>query len=358
MIQADVYVPDFELTLGGRPLPAELRAGVMSVRFDEALEGASRVEVQLANPGLRLLDRADLELDAPLRLALGYRPANIRHVFAGEITGLEPDLPAAGMPTLTVTAHDATRRLSAGRKQRAFPYYVTDAGIAAIVAFENGLVPRSDLATVAVGGLGIFTEQPRYQHKQSDYELLREIAAEYGFDLWVDGEFLNFRLPLRELPPAELELRWGESLVDFSPRLTSIGQLASVRVSIWVEAMKTQLAVEVRWDGARVGVRVIPALFGEQEESVEATLTIPDLAADTPVDAIRTALGELRRRINSRVTARGSAIGDPRFRVGNTIAIGGVGRRFSGRNYRLTSVAHLFDGGGYRTRFEVRQELI
>jgi phage protein D len=358
VIQADVYVPDFALTLGGRPFPADLRASVTAVRFEEALQGASRVEVQLANPGLRLLDRADLELEAPLRLSLGYRPANVREVFSGEITGVEPELPSSGMPTVTVTAHDATHRLSTGQKERAFPYYIGDSAIAAIVAVENGLIPRSDLATVAVGGLGIFTERPRYQHKQSDYELLRQIACEYGFDLWVDGAFLNFRLPLRELPPAEIELRWGQSLLEFAPRLTSIGQLASVRVSLWVEALRTQLAVEVRWDGERLGMRVIPALFGEQEQPVEATLSIPDLAADTPVDAIRTALGEMRRRLNSRVTASGSAIGDPRFRAGNVIGITGVGRRFSGRNYRLTSVAHSLDGGGYRTRFQVRQEVI
>jgi phage protein D len=285
-------------------------------------------------------------------------PANVRRVFEGDITGVELDLPSSGMPTLTVTAHDATARLSQGKKQRAFPYYLTDSAIAAIVATENGLVPRSDLVTASVGGLGIFTERPRYQHNQSDYEFLRGIAAEYGFDLWVDGPFLNFRLPIRELPPAEIDLHWGSSLLDFSPRLTTVGQLAGVRVSFWVEAMKTQVAVEASWDGERLRTRVLPALYGEQGEPAQATLTIPDLATDTPVDAIRSAIAELRRRVNSRVSASGSAVGDPRFRVGNVIAITGVGDRFSGRNYRLTSVTHSVDTSGYRTRFNVRQELI
>lgn len=358
MSVSDVYVPSFELATAGVTLPADLRAHVTTVRLEEALEGASRVEVQLASPDLRMMERPELQLELPLELSLGYLPANVRSMFAGEITGVELDLPSSDMPTLTVTAHDATARLSQGRRQRAFPYYLTDSAIAAIVATENGLVPRSDLLTASVGGLGIFTERPRYQHNQSDYEFLRGIASEHGFDLWADGPYLNFRLPIRQLPPAEIELHWGSSLVDFSPRLTTVGQLASVRVSFRVEAMKTQLAVEASWDGSRLRTRVITDMCGEQSETVRATLSIPDLATDTPVDAIRSAIGALRRRLNSRVTASGSALGDPRFRVGNVISITGVGDRFSGGNYRLTSVVHSLDKSGYRTRFQVRQEVI
>lgn len=358
MSVSDVYVPSFELATAGAPLPADLRTRVTSVRLEEALEGASRVEVQLASPDLRLIGRPELQVDLPLELSLGYLPANVQKMFGGEITGVELDLPSSGMPTLTVTAHDATVRLGQGRKQRAFPYYITDSAIAAIVASENGLIPRSDLVTASVGGLGIFTERPRYQHNQSDYQFLRGIAAEYGFDLWVDGPFLNFRLPHPQLPPADIELHWGSTLAEFSPRLTTVGQLVSVRVSFWVEAMKTQVAIEASWDGERLRTRVLPALYTEQSETTQATLTIPDLATDTPVDAIRSAIAEIRRRLNTRVTAGGSAIGDPRFRVGNTIAITGVGDRFSGPNYRLTSVAHTLDTSGYRTRFQVRQELI
>jgi phage protein D len=73
---------------------------------------------------------------------------------------------------------------------------------------------------------------------------------------------------------------------------------------------------------------------------------------------VKWALGEIRRRINTIVTARGSALGDPRLHAGDTIALSGLGTRFSGTNYRLTSVTHTLDSGGYRSSFDVRQELI
>ncbi len=358
MIARDTYVPDYDVVLGGQRLSAELRSSITAVRFEEALEGASRVELQFANVGLRLLDRPGLDLDAPLELSLGYRPQGLEPVFTGSITGMDPTFPAGGMPALTLNAQDATSRLNRGRKDRAFPHYLTDGAIAALVAAENGLVPRSDLVAAAVGGLGAFAEQPRYQYKQSDHELLRQIAAEYGYEIWVDGPFLNIRFLTRELPPPEIELRWGQSLLDFTPRLTSIGQVAAVRAQIWVEALKTQIGVEVAWDGERLAVQVLPALFGEQEDAIEATLTIPDLPVDSAPDAIKWVVGELRRRVNGRLTASGSAVGDPRFRAGRVIAVSGLGDRFSGRNYRLTSVAHTLDQGGYRTRFQVRKEVV
>jgi len=111
------------------------------------------------------------------------------------------------------------------------------------------------------------------------------------------------------------------------------------------------------FDGDRLTVKIEPTVFGHAVES-GATLSLPDIPFDTPVDAVKWALGEMRRRVNTKVTGRGSAIGDPRLRVGRTLSIAGVGSRFSGPNYRLTSVSHSFDSGGYRTSFEARQELV
>ncbi len=69
-------------------------------------------------------------------------------------------------------------------------------------------------------------------------------------------------------------------------------------------------------------------------------------------------LGDLRRRINNRTTGKGTALGDPRLRVGQVITLSGLGQDFSGSDYRLTSVSHTFDSSGYKTAFEVRKELI
>ncbi len=353
----DVYVPDFALTLDGQPAPAELRACVTSVSFEEALEGADRVEVNLANPDLRFLDHPLLQLGVQLELALGYRPDGLRDAFIGDITGVEPSFPSSGMPLLAVSAHDFMQRLTKGTKERSFPYYLPDSVIAAIVAAENFLLADPDPAAAGLSALNVLNQRPRSQHKKSDYDFLREIAAEYGFDMWVEGHVFHFKLLLRELPPPDVELRWGASLLEFTPKHTSIGEILGVTIKVWVEATKTQLAVSVSWDGERLTLRVQPA-FLATDRKTKATLSLPDIPLDTPVDAIKWVLGEMRRRINARITGSGSAIGDPRLRAGQVIALSGLGRQFSGSNYRLTSVTHSIDAGGYRTRFQVRQELV
>jgi phage protein D len=350
------YIPDYELELDGVPLPAELRTCLMSLRLDAGLEGADRLELQFADAQHRFLGRPPLELDAGIRLSLGYRPAALPPVFSGSLTGLEPAFPASGPRTLTVSALGHLERLRKGTKQRGFPAELPDSVIAAIVAAENQLIPMSDAAAGVVSVLG--GGRPRFQHKQSDETFLRAIAAEYGFDLWVDGDVLNLRLPIPQLPPPEVEVRWGESLLDFTPRLTSVGQVAAVSIRVWIERLKLQVTAEAVWEDDRISVRVRPALFGAQAEAVEGSLSLPDIPLDSPVDALKWVLSDLRRRLNTRITARGTVVGDPRLKVGEVVSIQGVGDTFSGSGYRLTSVSHSFGPGGYRTTFEARKEIV
>ncbi|MFF0739586.1 phage late control D family protein [Streptomyces sp. NPDC004111] len=357
------YVPGFALTLDGRPAPPALRTLITAVRFEEALEGANRVEVTLAVPDPGLLDHPLLDLDVRLGLALGHHPSPLTSVFAGTTTGVEPAFPPTGLPELLLSAHDATSRLSAGSRERGFPHYLTDSAVAALVAAENGLLKTPDPESAALtGAAALLTRRPRFQHKESDYDFLRRIAAEYGFDLWVDGDFLNLRMSRPRLPAPELELRWGSSLLEFSPRAGTIGQVARVQVRVWVEQLKTQFSVEAGWDGERLRTRVRPVLLLDRDSApsgpAQVSVGLPDVPLDSPYEAIRYAVGELRRRLNSRVTASGSTLGDPRFRVGRTLAVRGVGRRFSGDGYRLTGVTHTLDTRGYRTSFRARQEVV
>jgi phage protein D len=352
------YVPEFELELNGQMVPSDLRASVTRVHFEESLEAADRVEVEFANQGLRLLDHPLFQLDTSVQLALGYRSSGILPVFKGTVSGVDPVFPASGMPTITISAHDYMFRLTEGSKERSFPWFLPDSVIAVIVAAENFLITEPDPAAAIVGALNVFNQEPRSQYKQSDYKFLRQIAAEYGFDMWVDGDFMNFRFLLAGLPAPEVELAWGQSLVEFSPHHTSIGELLAVTLKIWVQELQTELAVQARWDGDSLSFRVIPAMFAEMDETVEVGIGLPDIPLDNPVDAIKWVLGDLRRRINHRTTGKGTAIGDPRLRVGQVITLSGIGQAFSGSTYRLTSVSHTFDSSGYKTGFEVRKELV
>jgi uncharacterized protein involved in type VI secretion and phage assembly len=52
------------------------------------------------------------------------------------------------------------------------------------------------------------------------------------------------------------------------------------------------------------------------------------------------------------VQAEGTCMGDPRVKAGWKITIKGVGTRFSGK-YFVTSATHIYNAGGYETRFSI-----
>lgn len=70
----------------------------------------------------------------------------------------------------------------------------------------------------------------------------------------------------------------------------------------------------------------------------------------------RVIVRKLIDRLNQRLTASGSVVGDPRLKPTMVVRIEGVGERFGGL-YRLTSVTHTLDSGGFRTNFEARKEI-
>jgi hypothetical protein len=199
----------------------------------------------------------------------------------------------------------------------------------------------------------------RRQVGQSDYDFLQCIARENGWEMLIDhsgtlgGYKLRFRSLLTHLD-ADVTLKYGQSLVDFTPRISEVGQTDLVSAYIWVAPLKTEFTLSVGWDWDRLALTLdirpglIPSGQGESE-----------ILFDTPVtlqSAPGRILKELIPRLNSRLTGTGTTIGDPRIRAGAVLALKGLGVQFGGL-YRVTSATHTIDSGGYQTSFEVRKEI-
>ena len=76
----------------------------------------------------------------------------------------------------------------------------------------------------------------------------------------------------------------------------------------------------------------------------------------SPANAARVVLGRLLPKLNRRLTARGTCVGDAAIRVGHVLRIEGVGETYGGL-WRVTSVTHRLDTSGWRTEFEARKEI-
>ena len=376
------YAPTYTVLIDGQPLPTRMRASISSMRHEDGIEGADRVELSLTDEGREWLEHPLLDLDRRLELRIGYAPDPLETVFVGEITGVQAAFPSGSAPTVTVVAHDFLQRLTTGAKDRAFAlsipcigkFPLPDPMVAQLVSATNLLVPNVDPAGAALSFLTLvvaYAIDPleaknsiRVQRGQSDFDFLSVLARENGWELFIDhtaeprGSVLRFQFPLTDLVPSTV-LGWGRSLVDFTPRLTTVGQVAAVATRIWISSIKTELVIVLGWDYDRAafdlqiypGLGDLGAVLGE--EKARGTLRIDALG---PAVAPKTILGELLPRLNNRLTASGTTIGDPAVKAGKVIDLDGLGDRFGGL-YRVTSSSHTIDGSGYRTSFEARKEV-
>ncbi len=378
---AERYIPDFAIRLDGEPMSAAQRGSVVSLSHTAGLNLASRVDLSLANEGLRWLDEPSLGLDTRLGLSLGYASEGLADVFEGLIVGQTPSFPSGGLPTLGISAQDRMTRLQGGSKSRAFGIPISgtttiplpDLAVASIVAAENLLLPGFDpvgaaISVLLTGAEAVASMDPegikglqwivRKQQAESDMVFLGRLAAENGWEMMIDhsgplaGHQLRFFSPLGKLTP-DLTLKYGESLVEFTPRLSNVGLISSVTTIIWISAIKMKFSVTVGWDWDRacLSIKIMPALTiisVDEGEVIDEPVT--------PESAPRKILSTLIPKLNQRLTGTGSTLGNLDLKPGGVLKLEGLGKEFSGY-YRVTSVTHSLDGGGFKTKFEVRKEI-
>src|SRR4051794_8371462 len=340
------YAPNFTVRVGGEPLPTAMRAAITGVRHQDGMQGADRVEITLANDRLQWLDHPLLAPDTPFELEIGYAPGPLERVFVGEITGVDATFPSSGMPTVKVVAHDFLQRLTAGSKDRAFAlsipcigkFPLPDPYVAMLVTGTNLLIPAVDPAGAALSFLTLLLayaidplEAKRSIRIQegSDFDFLSGLARENGWEMYIDhsvapqGYVLRFQFLIQEYS-ASTRLRWGGSLIDFTPRISTVGQVAAVATRIFISAIKMELVVVLGWDYDRAafdlqiypGLGDLDALLGAQK--ARGTLRVDAIG---PATAPKKILGELLPRLNNRLTGSGTTIGTPHIRAGRVVAL-------------------------------------
>jgi phage protein D len=374
------FVPEFRLEIDGADISAAMRASVMSVVMHTGLEGADRVEVRLVNDGLRWQDDPQLRLDHDVVLHLGYADEGLEQVFVGEIVGTAASFPQNGPATVTFVAQDARQRLQRGTKVRWFAIPIPTVGnipipdliTAPLVSLENQLIPILDPVGAAISVLlagveavaaisepGGMQKMIRKQSAESDYAFLKRIAKENGWEMYVEhagaigGHALRFESPMGHLDP-DVFLQWGQTLVDFHPKISTVGQVFAITGYVWVPAIKMVFVVTIGWDWDRMALTlsvypsVVPIGQAPAEHLVQEPLS--------PASAPRKLVSEILPRLNKRITATGSTLGEPRLRAASVLRIDGVGEQFGGL-WRATEVTHTFDSSGFRTQFELRKEV-
>jgi phage protein D len=207
------------------------------------------------------------------------------------------------------------------------------------------------------------------QKNQYDIDFLLTRARRLGYVVYVreadpTSENADERQPHLYFGPSdgrvpgqrdvEFKLRWGASLTEFKPTLTTANQVKSVTVNGWDRAKKKAITVKVSLDDKEMNVNK------DLHELLNVCDPREEIVVDKPVhsekEAKKLATAILKDRHKEMVKASGTTVGLPDLRAGRKVHIEGLGARFNG-TYFVTDTTHTLNDSGYVTQFNARREV-
>jgi len=215
-----------------------------------------------------------------------------------------------------------------------------DSEIVAEIAQQAGLTPVVDTTGPRARGIT--------QSNVDDLSFLKELARLNNFYLWADGRGLYFA---KQLPDSgRVKLEHGKTLMNFTGRLSTAGQVMSAEVRGWDPSQKQQFsAIVQRSDTSTLSGN------GRKQLAVgsggKSNRLIIDAAVESAQEAQRCAQSMLTDQQQNLFTGSGVSVGHPELQVGATLELDGIGR-FSG-TYVVQQVTHSLGAQGYQTSFEV-----
>jgi phage protein D len=309
-----------EIRIDGQALDPSVQAQMLEVRVEQHLRLPDRASIRLADPRLELADSATFALGASFEVLLTAPDSDTQvSLIDGLIGALEPEF-SEDEAVLAVRAYDRSQALH--RTKRTDTYQEMSYGdIASTVAQRNGLTA----GTIESGSTVPFVQQSN----ETDWELLWRLADEAGCEVYVSARELHFR-PASGSAAAgsSIALVWGESLLEFRPRVTGMRQIDSVEVRSWDPIQKQEVVATAEPATGATSIGIVRADAATALGG--GTLVVADQPVATQEQADALAAAIAARIADAFVEAEGTTLGDPRLKAGGSIDVGGVGTRFGG----------------------------
>jgi phage protein D len=386
--QGSFYVPRFEVKVEGVDLPRDVLFDVSSVTYEDSVDSidsfkmtinnwdderreykfiGSETEAQLQKgnrdePRITLFEPCGKEV----LLLMGYG-SQLVTMLKGNFTTMQPSF-VDGKADLTVTGLNVLHQLR--RKQ----YTTTwtdkrDSEIAQDIGRRTDKGKKRFPLPIVIDQNALGNEKPIplvTQRNQYDIDFLFQRARMRGFVVFIQEEDKATNRPRQlyfgpsqagmvpGLRDVSFELKWGASMMEFKPKITTANQVSSVTVRGWHRTRRTAISRTVTLDDERLTVnrdlhRILNACDAREE-----------LVVDEPVftncEARERAIAILLDQTKQMVTGEDvKVVGLPDLRAGQVVHITNLGARLSGR-YFVTKTSHTIDDNGYITTFSCRRE--
>jgi phage protein D len=390
----DFYVPRFEISAGGVAIPTSVVRDVVQVTYNDSTTEIDSFDITVNNwddtsrrfkyVGSETTTRSSNALHTlfepcahDFELKLGYG-SDLVSIVTGSPQTLEPSFPAGGAPTLTVRALNVLFRLRTKQhRDHWIGKRISDVAQDIGQRNEPGGGGKRFPIPIRLPPSNVRQKEPKLDYvamdNQYDIDFLVLEARKIGYVVYVDLEQQRGGPPREVLyfgpsnarqagvPAVTYELTWGESLIDFSPKLSTANQVKAVEVRGWDRQRNRAIRKKVtaRSSDLHVNRDLLhlvdpsgsPGTVGCRPRE-EVTVNEPQF---TPEQTERRALALMEEKLKQLVEATGTTIGLPDLRAGQHVRIVGFGARFSG-TYFVTKTTHTISDSGYTTKFTAHRE--
>lgn len=258
-------------------------------------------------------------------------------LFEGDVTAVEYEFAPPGGRVLRIRAYDKLHRM---RKQQSVCRHRKQSftELAKLLAHEAKLTVTAHVDSAP--------EKTRFQYRQTNFELLSEVAETCGQFFVVRGNTLH--LLTLEGFGTEDKLNLGENLFEVRFEVNTDASCKCVETIGWDPA--TMSIRKGSAGKARSGRQLKIKTTASQTFGSDCRTTVGHVLADD-TEARNVAQSLLDRRAATDVTVNGVADGDPNIHAGGRVTIEGAEPDVDGR-YVVTSVSHMVDNEkGYVTEF-------
>ncbi|NLW46373.1 MAG: phage late control D family protein [Firmicutes bacterium] len=341
-----LVVAKYRLFLNGSEFNSDLISGVEEVTVEDEInlptmftvkfnifdfeKGSWRgIDLDLFKPGDEI--KVMMGIDDPVEM------------MVGEIASL--DLTFDQYSAMEIRGYDRLYRLRFGPRVRSFKD-MKDSEIAESIASEAGLTPQVD----DTGTIQTYL----FQNNQNGYEFLRERANRLGYEMFVNNKNFIFRKS-EEGRSQVTTLKFGVNLDSFNVELRTLHEGNKVEVRGWDVKNKQEITgMAAQGDeNSLMGSKLSGSALSQNAFS-EAPIIITEESNIDENEAQNIAKARYNRLLREFVTAEGKTGGNPVIRAGKNIRIDGIGERFSGIYYIVSSI-HMIGSEGYITKFKVKR---
>jgi len=390
------YVPQFQILVEGAGLPDDVMRDVIELTYDDDLDKMDSFQITVSNwdevekkykyigaedaaaMGADPNGTSDAGSQATLRyqlfepcskqvkIRMGYL-GDLKTMMTGFFTTMEPSFSPSAPATLNVRGINVLQRLRT-KKYNDFFEDRKPSDIARLVGERRD----EDLNALRLP-IRIVTDPDVLQNERSinqiaqrneySIDFLWKLARREGYVVTIieseeEGADPHIRFAPSErgqsLTDAIYELKLGQSMIDFKPRITTANQFKSVTVNSWNRSSQEMIRETVSFDDDEMqelnaDLRYMLCMCDAREELV---VDEPQWNENQAKDRARALLLDQQKQM---VKASGTTIGLPLLKAGSRVRISDVGARLSGV-YFVTKTQHIFNDSGYITKFDARRE--